>query len=230
MARLPRYTIKNQPQHIIHRSADELDVFRREDDFLNYYLWLQLAAEQHKLKIHAYILMPDHVHLLASPGTEKSIPKTLQSLGRNYVQYFNDNYNHSGTIWEGRYRATVLNSPEYLLTCSRYIETNGVRNKLAKHPRESYWSSYGYNAQGEEDPMISEHRIYKGLGKTDKERNRAYRALFKTRLSKELENHIYNSTLKGWALGDSRFLARIEKAGNRRATPLQRGRPRLNSK
>lgn len=230
MARLPRYYIKNQPQHIIQRGINNQDIFREDDDYLNYYQWLQLAAEQHKLNIHAYIMMPNHVHLLASPGKENSISKTLQSLGRNYVQYFNDNYEQSGGLWEGRYRATVLDSQEYLLPCSRYIETNGVRNFLTDHPKEYDWSSYGYNARGEEDPLISEHRIYKGLGKTEKERTRAYRALFKKPLGEEQENHILNSTMKGWALGNAKFLTRIEKATNRRASPLPRGRPRLNVK
>ncbi|MCP4433214.1 MAG: transposase [Gammaproteobacteria bacterium] len=226
MARLPRYYIKNQPQHIIQRGFGGMDIFHHDDDYLHYYEWLQLAADQHKLKIHAYILMPDHVHLLASPGSENSISKTLQSLGRNYVQYFNNNYGHTGTLWEGRYRATVLDSKEYLLLCSRYIETNGVRNNMVKHPRDYDWSSYGHNANGVEDPLISEHRIFSALGKTGKERNKAYRALFKKRLSAEQETLIHNSTIKGWALGDSKFLAKIEKSGNRRATQLPRGRPR----
>ncbi len=230
MARLPRYYIKNQPQHIIHRGIGDQDIFHQDDDYLNYYQWLLHAAEQNKLKIHAYILMPNHVHLLASPGTEKSISKTLQSLGRNYVQYFNDNYDHSGSLWEGRYRATILDSREYLLTCSQYIETNGVRNSLVKHPRDYDWCSYGYNAQGVDDPLISEHRIYKSLGKTEKERNRAYRALFKKPLSAEQEAVIHNSTMKGWALGGNKFLARIEKTCNRRTQPLPRGRPRSGSK
>lgn len=226
MARLPRYTIKNQPQHIIQRGLDGMDIFLQDDDYPHYYEWLQQAAEQNKLKIHAYILMPDHVHLLASPGNENSISRTLQSLGRNYVQYFNHNYDHTGTLWEGRYRATILDSKEYLLLCSQFIETNGVRNQMVKHPREYDWSSYGYNAHGIEDPLITEHKIYTSLGKTPKERQKAYRALFKKRLSAEQEKLIYESTIKGWALGDSKFLARIEKAGNRRARQLPRGRPK----
>lgn len=228
MARLPRYYIKNQPQHIIQRSIDSKDIFIQDDDYLNYYEWLQIAADQHKLKVHAYIFMPKQVHLLATPSTENSISKTLQSLGRNYVQYYNNTYDHSGSIWEGRYRATILDSKEYLLTCSRYIETNGVRNGLAEHPRDYYWSSYGYNAGKEDDPLITEHRIYKALGKTENERNKNYRAAFKKPISGELASHIHDSTIKGWALGDRKFIAKIEKTSNRRVTPLPRGRPRLN--
>lgn len=226
MARLPRYTIKNQPQHVIQRGLDDMDIFHHDDDYLHYYEWLQQAAEQNKLKIHAYILMPNHVHLLASPGSENSISRTLQSLGRNYVQYFNDNYEHTGTLWEGRYRATILDSKEYLLLCSQFIETNGVRSGMVKHPKEYDWSSYGHNANGVEDPLITEHKIYTDLGKTAKDRQKAYRAIFKKRLSAEQEQLILESTIKGWALGDSKFLARIEKAGGRRARQLPRGRPK----
>lgn len=230
MARLPRYYIKNQPQLIIQRGVGGNDIFRNEEDYQNYYEWLQMAADYYELKIHAFILMPDHVQLLASPGNENSVSKTLQSLGRNYVQYFNNSYGHIGTLWEGRYRATILDSKTYLLLCSRFIETHAVREGLVKHPRDYYWSSYGYNAQGEDDPLITEHRIYKALGKTAKERNKNYRALFKKRISKEDEALIYDSALKGWALGDAKFLTKIEKTSNRRASPLPRGRPRLSKK
>jgi len=230
MARLPRYYIKNQPQHIIQRSIDSKDIFIEDEDYLNYYEWLQIAADEHKLKVHAYAFMPQQVHLLATPGHEKSISKTLQSLGRNYVQYYNNTYDHSGTLWEGRYRATILDSKEYLLTCSRYIESNAVRNGLAEHPEEYYWSSYAYNAGLEEDPLITEHREYKALGNTGKERNKNYRAGFRKPIPDDLANHIHDSTIKGWALGDHKFLSRIEKTSNRRVTQLPRGRPRLNGK
>ena len=228
MARLPRYYIKNQPQHIIQRGINGKDIFIQDDDYQNYYEWLQIAADFYKLKIHAYIFMPNHVHLLASPGSENSISKTLQSLGRNYVQYYNKNYGNNGTLWEGRYRATILDCKEYLLKCSQFIETNAARNGLVKHPRDYLWSSYGYNAKGEEDPLITEHRIYKAMGKNSKERKKNYRAQFKKAISAEEQGLIYNSTMKGWALGNDKFIAKLEKSCDRRATPLPRGRPRLS--
>ncbi|MCP4490223.1 MAG: transposase [Gammaproteobacteria bacterium] len=228
MARLPRYYIKNQPQLIIQRCIDGKKIFRREDDYLRYYEWLQMAADYYGLKVHAYTLMVDHIHLLVSPCKENSISKTLQSLGRSYVQYYNERYKQSGSLWEGRYRATVIDSKEFLLTCSRFIETNAERNGLVKRPGDYFWNSYGYNASGEEDPLLTEHRLYTALGKTAKERNKNYRALFKKKLGTELEALILESTIKGWALGDKKFRDKIEKASNRRATPLPRGRPRLS--
>ena len=230
MARLPRYYIKNQPQYIIQRSIKSRDIFIRDEDYLIYYEWLQSAAYLNKLKVHSYIFMPGQVHLLATPGNENSISKTLQSLSRSYVQHYNKSYNVSGTLWEGRYRATILDSREYLLICSRHIETNSVRNGLADHPRDYYWSSYACNAGNEEDPLITQHRVYRALGKTDKERTKNYRAAFKKPIPDELASHIHDSTLKGWALGNEKFVAKIEKICNRRATPLPRGRPSLDGK
>ncbi|MFV2032186.1 MAG: transposase [Gammaproteobacteria bacterium] len=228
MARLPRYRIKNQPQIIMQRGIDQQDVFFHEDDYQNYLECLEVAARNYRLKIHAYVLMPGEVQLLASPGAELGISRTLQSLGRNYAQYLNDNYWRGGALWEGRYRATILDSKAYLLSCSRYIERNPVRSGLVKHPREYAWSSYAHNAMGRQDSLISEHKIYQTLGATERERSKAYRSLFRKKMSLDEETLIYESTLKGWALGDKRFVARIEKMGERRATPLPRGRPRLS--
>jgi len=228
MARLPRYTIKNQPQHIIQRGLDAQDIFIDNDDYQFYWECLCDAARACNLRVHAYILMSDHVHLLASPGAEDSIPKTLQSLGRRYVQYFNHKYGSSGTLWEGRYRATVLDSKRYLLTCSRFIELNGVRAGLVDRPGEYDWSSYARNALGQEDPLISEHREYKNLAAGGKPAHKIYRSLFKKRISDDELGMIRDSTNKGWALGDEKFARKIEKTGGRRAAQLPRGRPRLS--
>ena len=227
MARLPRYSIGNQLQHIIQRGLDELDIFINNDDYVFYWACPVDAAKANHLKIHAYILMPDHVHLLASPGEEHSIPKTLQSLGRRYVQHFNANYGNSGTLWEGRYRATLVDIKDYFLNCSRYIELNGVRAGLASHPEEYDWSSYAHNALGQKDPLVSEHRMYKKLSTWVKPAHKIYRSLFNNRLSTTELEFMRNTTNKGWAMGDEKFAIKNEKPGGRRATQLPRGRPRL---
>ena len=228
MARLPRYSIRNQPQHIIQRGLEGLDIFIDNDDYIFYWACLVDAAKANHLKVHAYILMPNHVHLLASPGEERSIPKTLQSLGRRYVQHFNDNYGNSGTLWEGRYRATVVDGKDYLLDCSRYIELNGVRAALVEHPSEYDWSSYAHNALGRKDPLITEHRLYKKLATWVKPAHNIYQSLFENHLSTAELEFIRNTTNKGWAMGDEKFARKIEKSGGRRATQLPRGRPRLS--
>mgnify|MGYP001817814936 CR=1 FL=1 len=226
MARLPRYTITNQTQHIIQLGRDLQQVFFEEQDYQYYHDCLDAAAYNYGLKIHAYALLPDHIHILATPGRSDSISRTIQSIGRNYVQYFNESYEGSGTLWEGRYRATVLDEKQYLLACSRYIETNPVRAGLSKSPRDYPWSSYAYNALGKDDEMITPHREYQKLGANHKERARAYRALFKQKLSDETVSLITESTVKGWALGDTRFVQKIEKLSGRRASQLPKGRPK----
>ena len=125
MARLPRYFIKGQAQHIIQRGNNREPIFAHDEDYHFYLECLQDAIKRYKLSIHAYVLMTNHVHLLASPKTENSISKTMQPIGRRYVQYFNDTYRHTGTLWEGRYKATVISSDQYLLTCMR--ELNSIR-------------------------------------------------------------------------------------------------------
>jgi REP-associated tyrosine transposase len=227
MARLPRYTIKNQPQHIIQRGLDGQDILIDDEDYEFYWESLRNSAEANRLKIHAYVLMPDHVNLLASPANENGVSRTLQSLGRKYVQYYNAKYQGSGTLWEGRYRATVLDSKEYLLTCSRYIELEPVRTGMVKHPREYDWGSYGHNAMGLEDPLITEHRLYSQLATSEQQSYQVYRSLFKKRISADELETIREATDKGWALGNSKFVKKIEKLGGRRATRLPKGRPRL---
>ena len=227
MARLPRFYIKNQPQHLIQRGNNRDIIFGADEDYRFYLECLEEASKANGLKIHAYVLMTNHVHLLASPSEETSISKTFQSVGRRYVQYFNYNYHRTGTLWEGRYKSTIIDSTNYLLTCMRYIEMNPVRARdMAKHPKDYRWSSYGYNALGNDDNLITPHRIYKNLGVSEKERLQAYRHLFKNHLSEGKLTEIRDCTNKGWVLGSSFFKEKVEKLTERRAQPKPKGRPK----
>ena len=227
MARLPRFFAKGHPLHIIQRGNNRLPVFAAEPDYLFFLDCLQRAASEHGLAIHAYVLMTNHIHLLATPADEASAPKTLQSVGRRYVQYFNYTHKRTGTLWEGRYRSTVIDAEAYMLTCMRYIELNPVRARdLVDHPADYPWSSYRGNAQGADDPLLSPHAIYKRLGRSTEERQSAYRQLFRAQLPKADLEAIREATNKAWALGSERFRAKIEALAGRRATPLPRGRPR----
>jgi putative transposase len=153
MARLPCYYIKDQPQHIIQRGNNRELFFAANEDYLFYLECVQEAAKSHDLSIHVYVLMTNHVHLLASPQAPDSIPKTLQSVGRRYVQYFNHSYKRTGTLWVGRYKATVIDSDHYLPTCMRYIELNPVHAEMVDHPQNYIWSSYLSNAEGKQNPL-----------------------------------------------------------------------------
>ncbi|MFT5782433.1 MAG: putative transposase [Pseudomonas sp.] len=149
MARLPRYVMPGQPQHIIQRGNNRQPIFAVEADYQFFRDALVAAAQKNGLLIHAYVWMTNHIHLLATPLQQNSISKVLQAVGRKYVQYFNYCYQRSGTLWEGRYRATVVDSEAYLLTLMRYIELNPVRAGMVGHPGDYVWSSYAGNALGE---------------------------------------------------------------------------------
>ena len=229
MARLPRYVIPGQPQHIIQRGNNRQAIFASDEDYQFLRDALIDASVKHDLALHAYVFMTNHIHLLATPGAENSISKVFQSVGRRYVQYFNFNYKRSGTLWEGRYRATVVDSERYLLTVMRYIELNPVRANMVAHPRDYPWSSYAYNAGGEAGANVNwlvAHREYLRLGRTAQERQEAYRQLFKAAVPRDDLAAIRDCTHKGWALGSERFTKKIEALTQRRSISKGVGRPK----
>ena len=127
MPRLSRYFVSNQPLHVIQRGNNRQPIFARKTDFQFFLDLLHDAIDRHGLAVHAYALMSNHLHLLVTPERGDSVGKALQSIGRRYVQYFNRAQGRTGTLWEGRYKATLIDSERYLLTCYRYIELNPVR-------------------------------------------------------------------------------------------------------
>jgi len=226
MARLPRYFVEGQPQHIIQRGNNRELIFLHNADYQFYLDCLHYAIEKNKLLVHSYVLMSNHVHLLASPENKTSISKTLQSVGRRYVQYFNHTYKRTGTLWEGRYKATVIDSEQYLLTCMRYIELNPVRAGMVEQPNEYTWSSYANNAEGKNNKLIISHEVYRGIGINETERQAAYRQLCKSAICKPDLDALRAATNKGWALGSDGFRKEIEQLSGRRTEAKPRGRPK----
>jgi putative transposase len=225
VARRGRYYLPDQPLHVIQRGNNRAATFFQEEDYSLYRDWLAEAAGQHGCAIHGYVLMTNHVHLLVTPRTVDSVPRTMQSLGRRYVRRINATHRRTGTLWEGRYRAAPIDSEAYLLTCCRYIELNPVRAGMVAHPRDYRWSSYRGHAHGATDPALTAHEVYGRLGGTAAERQKAYRALFRAALDDGFVEAVRTATNGGWALGDARFKQHIAKALRRRVTPLPRGRP-----
>lgn len=185
MARQPRFTIPGVPQHVIQRGNNREPCFYSDDDYVRYLEDLHDAAVKNQAAIHAYVLMTNHVHLLVTPGLEHSITHMMQDLGRKYVRYINHTYQRTGTLWEGRYKASLVDSEAYLLTCMRYVEMNPVRAGMVEHPGEYRWSSYAGNAQGKKNSLLQSHPLYHSLGKTDEECAYAYRELFRSQLNNE---------------------------------------------
>lgn len=229
MARLPRFVLPGYPQHVIQRGNNRQTILIDAEDY--WFLWEKIlaAAQRFQCDVHSYVLMPNHFHLLLTPRQEDGIGKLMQYVGRYYVQYFNARYDRTGTLWEGRYRATLLDPTEYLLPCARYIETNPVRAGLVGAPQDYEWSSYLANAEGREDELTTPHSEYTRLGRSHKARRAAYRKGFEQPMDEGLVARIRSATNKAWVLGDAEFCRAIEGQLNRRPLPRPRGGDRRSA-
>ncbi|MCG6870584.1 MAG: transposase [Gammaproteobacteria bacterium] len=230
MARLPRFVLAGHPQHVVIRGNNREPIFYANEDYRFYLEKLKQACDRHACDLHAYVLMTNHVHLLITPNQDNSLSKAIQMLGRYYVQYFNYSYQRTGTLWEGRFKAALIDSEAYALTCYRYIELNPVRAQgMVEHPGEYPWSSYRRNALGEPDKLITPHTLYQSLGRNEPARQKAYRALFKARIPEKTLAEIRDATNKAWVLGSDHFKDRIEPQLNRAASPKPRGGDRKSA-
>jgi len=180
--------------------------------------------------IHAWVFMTNHVHLLASPNTNGGISDMMQSVGRRYVRYFNREYRRSGTLWEGRFKSSLVQSEKYLLQCQRYIELNPVRAGMVSDPAEYVWSSYRCHAFGKAVKMSTPHEEYVRLGDTSSARQKTYREMFRSHVDDELINDIRLAVNKGLALGAEKFKEEIELLYGRRVRAAKMGRPSLRLK
>ncbi len=226
MPRRPRLVLPGVPLHLIQRGNNRQICFVADEDYRFYLDWLKDYAGKTGCRIHAYVLMTNHVHLLLSAERTEAPGELMKALGQRYVQYYNRIYRRSGTLWEGRYRSCLTQAEEYLLACQRYIELNPVRAAMAAHPADYRWSSYRANAQGEEDALVTPHELYLGLGLQTGSRQAAYRELFRHELEPGLVDKIRQATNGNFALGSSRFTDEIAVTLGRRVTPGKSGRPR----
>lgn len=227
MARLTRFFLPNQPMHVVHRGKDGRRVFFGKADYARYRDWLADAAEKYGCAVHAYALLPNEVHLLVTGRSAESLPRLLQSLGRRHTRQINAARGLEGARWEGRYRAAPIEAVPHLLDCQRYIESLPVRAALASSPGGYPWSSYPAHADGEADPVLRDHRLYRDLGTSAARRQSSYRKLYRAPLPRGFAEALRAATYGGWAFGSAAFRRRIGAASGRRVTPLPRGRPRL---
>jgi REP-associated tyrosine transposase len=222
MARMARLYVPGCSHHVIQRGNNRCPCFRDQSDYVSYLEYLKEASIEHEVAIHAYVLMTNHVHLLLTPCSAQSCGKMMQSMGRRYVRRFNDRYRRTGTLWEGRYKSTLVDSDNYFFTVSRYIELNPVRAEMVSSPAQYRWSSYRSNAQGYPCGLLAPHELYQRLGKTTEARQRQYSKFFEEELSAEILEDLRYATNRSWAFGSEEFLARISPVANRR--PDSRGR------
>lgn len=178
MARQARTIIPGQAMHVMVRGNNREILFFNDADRRIYLDWLREEAKQFGSAVHAYALMPNHVHLLMTPQNADSLAKTMQSLGRRYAQYFNQQHHRSGTIWEGRYRSSLID-PDYFLRCQRYIELNPVRAGFESSPQDSTWTSFASHIGRNAEPWLVDHQHFWKLGNTPFERQMTWATFVK---------------------------------------------------
>ena len=227
MARKPRFYLKGIPCHVVQRGNNRQACFFCDEDFGFYINSLQAALQRYNVQLHAFVLMTNHVHLLMTPDDVEGISRVMQSVGRDYVRYVNKHYRRSGTLFEGRHKASQIDSEQYLLQCQRYIELNPVRAKMVPHPAQYHWSSYQYHGLGKPISCLTPHPLYLGLGENSESRCQAYHALFSTELSEVELNNIRQSLTHNYPLGGERFRAEIEQALGVRLGKCGPGRPEV---
>ncbi len=225
MARLPRLTLPGIPHHIIQRGNNRQPIFATADHYEDLLTLLADNAQKFGVAIHSYVLMSNHFHLLATPQTEDALPQMMQAVGRRYVRHFNDSQGRSGTLWEGRYKSTLIQTDRYLLACMVYIDLNPVRAGMVAEPGNYAWSSYRHYAGLRNDKLVTPHPLFWELGNTPFAREAAYADLVRAGITAEQQGDLTRSALSGWALGEPDFVAELQKRTERRVSKTQAGRP-----
>lgn len=225
MPRPARLILPGQPHHIIQRGNNRQPIFFDDRDRRLFRAMLGDALAAHGCALHAYVLMTNHFHLLLTPIEEAGVGRLMQSVGRRYVGHVNRTWLRTGTLWEGRFRSTILDSEHYVMACYRYIEANPVRAAMVARPEDHPWSSHGRNALGKPDALVSEHDCYAALGDTPGERQALYRQHFAD-LSPERTDTLRDATQRGWVPGRDSFRRQVAAALGRSVDAPVRGRPR----
>ena len=229
MARLPRIDLPGIPQHIIQRGNDRQPCFFADIDRIRYLQDLRDIASREHCRVHAYVLMTNHVHLLVTPMALGLVARMMQSLGRGYVRYINDRYRRTGTLWEGRYKSCPVLDDAYFLRCQRYIELNPLRARMVADPAHHRWSSHRGNTSPPDDPLLSPHRAWLALGPDAPSRHRAWRTLVMETIDHAETEAIRLHLQRQYLYAPDRFRRAIEAQLGRAVGPVKTGRPRKPS-
>lgn len=229
MARRPRVILPNIPVHIIQRGNNKQPCFFQKQDYAVYLNKLKEAAKKFDVKVHCFVLMTNHVHLLLTAIDCDGISAVMQSIGRYYVRYINTSYGRSGTLWEGRFRSSLVDSDEYLLNVYQYIELNPVRANMVGHPKDYPWSSYHKNGGYKQIDFIEQHPLYLQLGKTENERRLNYNVMLSESLPYDTISFISSAANKSRVLGNEKFIEKISKQVERYVGYLEHGGDRRSN-
>lgn len=223
MPRRKRCCPAGLPVHLVQRGNNKQVCFTSDSDLAAYANWLKDAAKKYGVAIHAWVFMTNHVHLLVTPDADDAVSKTMQYIGRYYVRYFNYQYDRTGTLFEGRYKSSLIQSNHYLLACYKYIELNPVRAGLVKDPADYAWSSYRANTMGQAVKMWTPHENYLALGSNQERRQMAYQHFFTEDMGRELITDIRGALNTGLVLGDDHFRHQVAQLTGQAQKHKKRG-------
>jgi len=204
MPRTARIIYPNVAVHVTQRGNNRGRCFFSEGDYLAYLRFLRQFALESDCAVHAFCLMPNHVHLLLTPRVRESCGALMKSLGQHYVQHVNRVHGRTGTLWEGRFWSSVCATDRYVLACYRYVELNPVRASLSDGPDGYPWSSYRANALGKRDDLVVPHASYLALASSPEQRTRAYAGLFAWALEAGDLDEIRRASHSGRPMGSER--------------------------
>ena len=230
MARLSRLCIAGWPHLLVQQGHNHQPVFRDAADRRLFLDLLKDAAATHGVTIHAYGLLDAEVRMLVTPIAGDSLSRMMQAIGRRYGTSFNRRHGHVGSIWQGRFRTTVIEPERHLLTCMRFVEQGAASPDGGPSLGQRDWSSADHHVGRRVDPLISDHLQYWSLGNTPFEREAAYGKQLQLALTSVELAEILDAARKGWPLGSLGFLEQLSASTERRLTPLPRGRPQKVAK
>ena len=227
MARKIRLFFENTPQHILLRGNNQENIFIDQEDYLYGLDVLKDLCINLPIQLHAYILMPNHIHLLCTPLEKDALSRFMQGFGIKYVAYFNKKYNRSGTLWEGRYRSSLVEN-RFILPLMLYIESNAIRAGLTNAQNYPY-SSFTFNTSSEKDTMIVPHTMYTLLAATPKERADVYLSFFSKTLDEQILSFIRGHITRQTITGTEQFHEELRKLIGTSIIVKKVGRPKKNN-
>jgi len=230
MARLPRLTVPGYPHHVIQRGNNRQPVVLDDADRRQLMDLVFEQARAHEVAVHAWVLMDNHFHLLLTPASAEGVPRMMQAVGRTYVRRFNNRHGRTGTLWEGRYKSTLVQAERHLLACMAYIELNPVRAGMVGEPRDYAWSSHRHHIGQQADRHLTPHPLYWALGNTPFAREARYGEFVRAGLASDQQRAIVDAAVHGWALGDDGFKQALQRQTTRRVSRAARGRPPMPDK
>ncbi len=231
MPRTARIVISGYPHHIIQRGHNKQAVFATDTDYHIYLDNLREWKEKLSCKVYAYCLMTNHVHLIIEPGeAERNLAQLMKRVAGRQTRYVNKIEKRTGSLWEGRYKSSLISTNEYLLACCRYVELNPVRAGIVGGPAGYRWSSYGCKTNQQNEEWLDLDPCYMGLGSTAKKRAEKYREWVEGTIPECEWQIIRQSLQRGQLTGSKRFVDEIERKIERRVEFRGQGRPRKERK